>query len=82
MTRAIYWDPKGRKDLEALDGQVKRRIRSAIERLAGDSGDVRQLTGIAPPLFRLRVGDWRVLFRFDQEKIVILRVLPRDKAYR
>jgi len=82
MTRAIYWDPKGRKDLEGLDGQVKRRIRSAIERLTGDSGDVRRLTGISPPLFRLRVGDWRVLFRFDEEKIVILRVLPRDKAYR
>ncbi len=82
MNRAIYWDPKGRKDLEALDRQVRRRIQSAIERLGGDSADVRRLTGIVPPLFRFRVGDWRVLFRFDEEKIVILRVLPRDKAYR
>jgi mRNA interferase RelE/StbE len=82
MTRAIYWDPKARNDLEALDGHVKRRIHSAIERLADDHGDVRRLTGIAPPLFRFRVGDWRVLFRFDEEKVVILRVLPRDKVYR
>jgi hypothetical protein len=44
MTRTIYWDPKGRKDLEALDGQMKRRIRSAIERLTGDNRGVRRLT--------------------------------------
>lgn len=32
---------------------------------------------------RLRVGDWRVRFERDDAKreIVVLRVLPRDKAY-
>lgn len=43
--------------------------------------DVRRLTGTSDE--RIRVGDWRV--RFDRDitahEIVILRVLPRGRAY-
>jgi mRNA-degrading endonuclease RelE of RelBE toxin-antitoxin system len=33
--------------------------------------------------WRLRVGDWRVRFAFDDQQrvIVVLRVLPRGRAY-
>lgn len=82
MTRTIQWDPRARKDFDALDRVIGQRVDAAIVRFAGGQGEVLRLTGIEPPLYRLRVGDWRVLFRFDDETIVILRVLPRDKAYR
>jgi mRNA-degrading endonuclease RelE of RelBE toxin-antitoxin system len=82
MTRRIQWNSRAQKDFDALDRVVSQRIESAIERFAGGDGDVRRLTGVDPPLFRLRAGDWRILFRFDAETIVILRILPRDKAYR
>jgi mRNA-degrading endonuclease RelE of RelBE toxin-antitoxin system len=38
----------------------------------------------APPEYRLRVGPWRVRFRVDRKAgaLVVLRVLPRGKAYR
>ena len=34
--------------------------------------------------WRLRVGDWRIRFGLDAdtETVVILRVLPRGRAYR
>lgn len=55
-----------------------------VERLAKDdpSTDVRKLMGSNE--LRLRVGDWRVRFERDAEKreIVVLRVLPRGKAYK
>jgi mRNA interferase RelE/StbE len=81
MTFEIEWRPRARKDFDGLDRSVKSRVRPAIERLAWGGGDVRRLAGIDPPLFRLRVGDWRVLFRYEEAMIVILRILPRDKAY-
>jgi mRNA-degrading endonuclease RelE of RelBE toxin-antitoxin system len=33
--------------------------------------------------YRLRVGDWRVIFRrFDDELVIlVVRVLPRGRAY-
>ncbi len=46
-------------------------------------GDVRALTG-SPGEFRLRVGDWRVRYELDieAELLIVLRVLPRGRAYR
>jgi mRNA-degrading endonuclease RelE of RelBE toxin-antitoxin system len=46
-------------------------------------GDVRRLTGVDPPEYRLRVGDWRVRFARDPNarRIVVLRILPRGRAY-
>lgn len=43
-------------------------------------GDIRKLSTVE---WRLRVGDWRVRFSFDDENqvIVVLRVLPRGRAY-
>ncbi|MBA3746012.1 MAG: type II toxin-antitoxin system RelE/ParE family toxin [Solirubrobacterales bacterium] len=58
------------------------RIVDALDRFVADpfSGDIRRLNAIE---WRLRVGDWRVRFAFDDEErvIVVLRVLPRGRAY-
>ena len=72
------------RDMQRLDPPIRQRVTDGIERLAeGDpSIDVRRLRGSDE--LRLRVGDWRVRFRRDAEKreIVVLRVLPRGRAYK
>lgn len=73
------------RDLERLDRPVRHRVVAAIERFARTGeGDVKRLRGLAPPEYRLRVGDWRIRFgRDDAEQVLyILRVLPRGEAYR
>lgn len=46
-------------------------------------GDVVPLKGARnPTVFRLRVGDWRVLFTRDSETMTVVRILHRGKAYR
>ena len=77
----IEWSRRAQKEYGALDRDVRDRLRKGIERLAEGEGDIRRLSGYAPPLFRLRVGDFRILFRYEGGSLVILRVLPRDKAY-
>jgi mRNA interferase RelE/StbE len=71
------------KDMDRLDAPVRQRVTDGIERLAENdpSTDVRRLKGSDE--LRLRVGDWRVRFRRDAQKreIVVLRVLPRGRAY-
>jgi mRNA interferase RelE/StbE len=46
-------------------------------------GDIKKLRG-AERDYRLRVGDWRVIFRPDDERrvVVILAVPHRSDAYR
>jgi mRNA interferase RelE/StbE len=74
------------RDLKRLDRPVRERIIVALEGLAIDppAGDTKRMSGITPPQWRLRVGDWRVRFNRDSETrtVLILRVLPRGRAYR
>jgi mRNA-degrading endonuclease RelE of RelBE toxin-antitoxin system len=46
-------------------------------------GNVKQLEGYDPPQFRLRIGDWRYVFRKSgADAIEILRVRHRRDVYR
>jgi len=73
----IVWYEKALKDLQSLPKDVQERIKSAVEKLP--RGDVKPLAGSA---YRLRVGQWRVLFFFRGKDIVIFRVKHRKEAYR
>jgi mRNA interferase RelE/StbE len=69
------------KQLAKMSPDVARRIRSKIERLTKDlAGDVKRLTNYSPE-YRLRVGDWRVLFNIDRDMILIERITHRSQAY-
>jgi mRNA interferase RelE/StbE len=85
VTWQIAWTGPARRDMRHLDHQVAHRIHRAMQRLAeADLGDVKRLQGVDPPEWRLRAGDWRVRFTYDFEArtIIVLRVLPRGRAYR
>jgi mRNA interferase RelE/StbE len=82
MKYAIEWRPRARKDLVRLDAEIRERVIDAVDRLSEDQSGIRRLEGYKPPLFRMRVGDWRILFTIDASVATIQRVLPRDKAYR
>jgi len=80
----LEYTTQARRDLDRLDPPVQRRVLGALGRLANDgTGDVQRLTGTDGE-YRLRVGDWRVRFRRDRQVgvVVVLRVLPRGRAYR
>jgi mRNA interferase RelE/StbE len=66
------------------DVQTSRRIHAAVRRFATQNvGDVRKLIDRGDT-YRLRVGDWRVVFTFedDGQTVVVLRVVNRRDAYR
>ncbi|NPV80489.1 MAG: type II toxin-antitoxin system RelE/ParE family toxin [Firmicutes bacterium] len=73
------------KDFANLDRKTQRRIRAALDRLLTypQAVDLKKLQG-SPGEWRLRVGDWRVIFRIEreQELLYILRVRHGREAYR
>ncbi|MCA1681552.1 MAG: type II toxin-antitoxin system RelE/ParE family toxin [Actinobacteria bacterium] len=73
--------PAAHKSLRRVDRRTRDRIRAAIGALP--AGDVKRLRG-ERRLWRLRVGDWRVIFaRRDSERVIdVLAVRPRGRAYR
>lgn len=82
MKYTIEFKPGAFKDLKKLDKQARHNIVEKIESLKnGLSGDVKHLTNFTPE-YRLRVGDYRVLFEVEGEKVVIYRVKHRKEVYR
>jgi len=67
----LIYSPTALKELEKLDNIIKRRIIIALERLRirPESCDIKKLVGI--PGYRFRVGDYRVIFDYEGEKLVI-----------
>ncbi|HEY2291571.1 MAG TPA: type II toxin-antitoxin system RelE/ParE family toxin [Thermoanaerobaculia bacterium] len=83
MSRQVRWSNRAEKDLERLDRKVRQRIVSAVDRFAQTGqGDVKRLQGMKEETFRLRVGEWRIIFLEEETLfILILRALPRSGAY-
>jgi len=80
----IDWTERALKDAERLDIKARERVILALDRLAETGvGNVKRLRGTDRE-WRLRVGQWRVRFtyRSAHSAIEVLRVLPRDQAYR
>jgi len=81
----IKWAQGAVKDIRRLDNPLIVRITRAIEAFAETGrGDVKRLTN-ADGAYRLRVGEWRVLFRLvhtDIQIMLIQAVLPRGEAYK
>ena len=70
--------------LKKLHPGVRRDIRRALDDVsAGMPRDVRRLTDQLNGLWRLRVGKYRVVFRYDEAGEVIAEYLgPRSTVYR
>ena len=69
------------KDLRKLDKNVGKRIVDRIELLTKDlRGDVKKLTDHSPK-YRLRVGDFRVLFDVEGDTIQIQQIKNRREGY-
>jgi|HubBroStandDraft_1064217.scaffolds.fasta_scaffold438724_1 mRNA interferase RelE/StbE len=76
------WPESARSELRSVDREHAIRILMALTRY-GESGegDIKALSGDWDGYFRLRVGDFRVIFQLTPESIVIVRVRHRSDVY-
>jgi mRNA-degrading endonuclease RelE of RelBE toxin-antitoxin system len=80
----VIWSTETRAAFRAIDRETALRLLKSLARfLQTEAGNVKQLEGFDPPLFRFRVGDWRFIFRRQGEgAIEVVRVRNRREAYR
>lgn len=82
----IEWTAQAVKEMRKIPSIIRERIIAKAEAYAADpaalANNVKQLAG--SDLLRLRVGDYRLLFRVEGEAMavmVVLRVRHRRDAY-
>ncbi|MBN2152320.1 MAG: type II toxin-antitoxin system RelE/ParE family toxin [Candidatus Lokiarchaeota archaeon] len=80
----VVFTAKARRQIIELPRLVAKRIAVKIEELAADPSaqDIKKLAGM--DLYRLRVGDYRVIFDLKHEEllIVILNLGHRKEIYK
>lgn len=80
----ITYKKQATKMLNSIQKTHKRRIVEAIHRLAENPErtdlDTKKLSGM--DLFRLRVGDWRILYDVTGLILAIEKISSRGSAYK
>ncbi|MBF0231184.1 MAG: type II toxin-antitoxin system RelE/ParE family toxin [Desulfamplus sp.] len=81
MIYQLEFKPKAVKDLQVIPHIMQSRILEKVELLKENlQGDIRKLTDFTPE-YRLRIGDYRVLFEIEQQSVVIYRIRHRKESY-
>jgi mRNA interferase RelE/StbE len=82
MNYRIELKPKAEKDLKRLSGKDYDLVVEHLKWLEDDlRGNVKRLTHFTPE-YRMRAGNWRVLFEVENNTVVVYRILKRSDAYR
>ena len=76
----IEYSKQAAKAISHMDTRTKQRIKTAVEKLP--DGDIKLLKKRVS-VYRLRVGDWRVLFSYQRnETVFIEKIGPRGQIYK
>ena len=68
------------KTISKLDSKTAGRIFKGIVSLP-EKGDIKTLDGKHKGQFRLRIGDWRIIYKVENDIVLIAYILPRGDAY-
>ena len=86
MTFQVFLAEKAQADLDALPTKIADQILSDCARLAEDpipdGKRIKKLQGYKENLYRLRAGDYRVIFKRSGTRIDIARVLSKPDFQR
>lgn len=84
MAYKVRWDARAYKELKKLDNKEAINVLNAVSRLIEDPpADCKPLEGKFKNKYRLRVGDYRVIYwiKEDENTIFIIAVRHRREAY-
>jgi len=78
----ILLQESAKKDLKKIDKTMVIRILKSIKKLEDypDVANIKKLKNHYPPQ-RFRVGDYRILFDIEDNKIIVVNIKHRKEAY-
>ena len=79
--RKITYLKSAYKVLTDYEKDTRIRIIEAIDKIP--QGDIKRLQGEKyPPLYRLRVGKFRIIYHIENEEIIIAKIDTRGDVYK
>lgn len=83
-TYAIRYARGVKKDFKSIDNATQIRIVKAIQKLAISPRPVGAKKLVGREYYRIRVGDYRVIYDIQDQKLIILviKIAHRSKVYK
>ena len=80
----VAWTEDAVDDLGKLDKPIRKRILKRISWFAAHFEDIipEPLSGEFADTYKFRVGDWRIIYTLQNERILLLAVGHRREIYK
>jgi mRNA interferase RelE/StbE len=88
MSESVQWQVivsrKAERALRRLPQDLLQRLRQAIRELGLNPRPVGYKKLVGSDFCRIRVGDWRIVYTIEEEKLIVLvvTVAPRGSVYK
>jgi mRNA interferase RelE/StbE len=73
-------------DLNRIPDELRGKILSAIQSLCSNRflsrGNIKKLKGFKAPLYRLRSGDFRIIYQIKDPVVTVMRIIDRKELER
>ena len=86
MTNEVFLSEKAQRDLDSFPNRIRKQILADCTRLGKDpvpdGKRIKKLQGYKVNIYRLRAGDYRVVFTRSGTRIDIVRILSKPDFQR
>lgn len=86
---SVFYTYSSRKDLQKLEKKESKKIVIAIKKYTEDKNPLvksKKLSGLFDGMYRYRIGNYRVIFEYDEKGqiivLTILRIKHRKDVYK
>ncbi|MFH1107503.1 MAG: type II toxin-antitoxin system RelE/ParE family toxin [Candidatus Micrarchaeota archaeon] len=80
MANELYYTDEFRRDAKRLEGPMQARLKTAIAKILENPGRFKHLENTNR--FRVRFGVYRILYKVEGSKVILVRLGKRDEVYR
>lgn len=86
--RKVFGSETFQKQLKSVDKKLKKRIMDGLRNLGSDpytprtGADIIPVKGTDPQKYRLRVGDYRIVYVVEKDTVKVIEMFPRGRGYR
>ena len=83
----IFVSTTASKELNKPESKIKERIKRKVREISADPYnlkgllDIKKLAGKKRTYYRLRVGDYRIIYFLEDNMVKVVRVATRSDAY-
>ena len=79
----VLLSSEAQADLDALPVVIRARVLAIFERLTAwpRVSGAKALSGVWAGHYRIRTGDWRIIFRLVKPNVIVVRIKHRSEVY-